>query len=119
MDCDSGCILTILFSAERITHLVNGLDLQAFEGDLARQDIVLRRFAMIRDAACRMSADFRARHADLPWERWEHLGILAYGGTTRRQIEALWHAIEHDLPGVIGAITPLVEPDPFAPDSAA
>ena len=118
MDCDSGCLLTILFSAERIIYLTDGLELSAFESDLPRQDIVLRRFAMIRDAACRMTADFRGQHPEIPWESWTNLGILARGGMTRRQIDTLWHVILHDLPGVIEAITPLVESESVASDNS-
>ncbi len=118
MDCDSGCLLTILFSAERIVFLTNGLDLSAFESDLARQDIVLRRFAMIRDAACRVSAEFRGRHPEVPWENWTNLGIMARGGTTRRQVDTLWRIITHDLPGVVTAIAPLVEADSVASDNS-
>lgn len=88
----------ILDSIEHIEAYVKGINEQAFLKDIQTQDAVARRLEIIGEAASRVSAEFRAKHPDIPWLKIAGLrNVLAheYFGVNLIRV---WGTVQKDLP---------------------
>ncbi len=54
---------------ERISSYLKGLTYPKFLEDKKTQDAVVRNFEIIGEATKNITADFRARYADVPWKK--------------------------------------------------
>jgi uncharacterized protein with HEPN domain len=97
---DPGLYLAhMIESAERVFRYTSGGRQAFFESDLI-QDGVIRNFEVMGEAAKEMPEEYRLAHADIPWRRIMDFRNVLIHGYKRVDLEAVWHTIEHDLPGV-------------------
>jgi len=55
-------------AARRIASYVAGMGYEAFLADTKTQDAVIRNLGVIGEATKNLSAELRARYADIPWK---------------------------------------------------
>lgn len=68
MEREISWFVDILESAERILAKTNSVNYDQFKSDLDLQDIVIRRFEIIGEAAARLGSKFRTRHPEVPYQ---------------------------------------------------
>ena len=76
---------------------MQGYSFGDFEVDIKTQDAVLRRFAIIGEAAKQLPEDVRQQHPDISWKDimgMRDILVHEYGGV---QIETVWDTIAGDL----------------------
>jgi uncharacterized protein with HEPN domain len=91
----------ILESSRRIRIYTIGLTFEDFIADAKTVDAVIRNFEIIGEAANRLPADFKQRHADVDWRRirgFRNRIIHEYFGIDH---EIVWTIILDYLPVVI------------------
>jgi uncharacterized protein with HEPN domain len=62
-------LLDIVEAAGNVTIHVGGLDREGFLGDVTARAAVLHELTVIGEGAARLSEEFRARHATVPWSK--------------------------------------------------
>jgi uncharacterized protein with HEPN domain len=67
MDSDAGSILDIVIACRRLKRFVAGRSREDLDGDELFQYAVLHATALIGEAACRLSLEFRQAHSEIPW----------------------------------------------------
>lgn len=84
----------------RIERYVAGFDRAAFLRDEKTSDSVVRSLEVIGEAASRLPAEFRERHAHIPWGRiigLRHRVVHAYFDV---DLELVWHIVNGELPNL-------------------
>ncbi len=104
-------VLDILIAARHIQAYVAGVDRQAFEQDIMRQDAIIRRIEIIGEAAKRISAEFRAAHPAIPWQQMASMRNRLIHGYDEVSLTIVWDVVQHDIPTLIAQLEPLVPPD--------
>src|SRR4051794_26289655 len=88
----------ILDSAEKIQRYTAGMTFEQFTLDEKTADAVARNFEIIGEAANRLSADFKARHPNIDWDRirgFRNRIVHDYFGIDH---SIVWKIIEDYLP---------------------
>ncbi len=88
-----------------------------FAQDLKGQDAVIRRIAVIGEAAKRLSEEFRTNHPEIPWRGMTGMRDVVIHSYNQVKLVEVWAVIQTDIPALIAQIEPLVPPDtPDEPD---
>ncbi len=101
MDRDISLINDILESALRIQEKTGNLDFTQFSSDVDIQDIVIRRFLVIGEAAGRLSLEFRRHHGKLPYNEMKAMRNVLVHEYDYISKQILWDTIQDDLPSII------------------
>ncbi len=97
----------ILDAIERIQiYTADGRD--AFMADTMIQDAVVRNFEIIGEAAKRLSADLRHRHAEIPWRQAAGFRDVLSHDYVSIDLTIVWNAIESHLPTLREAVRELL-----------
>lgn len=93
--------------AERITHMLNAIQkIRKIVGDTARddfmasavmQDAVLYNFAVLGEAAGRLSQGLRQNNRDIPWGNIIGMRNVLIHDYVKTDFNFVWHAIVNDL----------------------
>jgi uncharacterized protein with HEPN domain len=98
---DQATIADILRARRLVVQFVGGLDGESFVEDLKTQAVMLHEIMIIGEGARRLSDDFQAANASIPW--------LLIAGMRNRVIhqydtvdlEAVWKTVTPDIPALI------------------
>jgi uncharacterized protein with HEPN domain len=104
----------IIDAADGIARFLINLEKEAFLGDELRQSAVLQKLLVIGEAASRLSAEFRIRHADIEWPDIVGLRNIAVHQYFGVSWETVWNTATQDVPGLrerIAAILAAEFPD--------
>ena len=71
-----------------------------FLGDALLQDAVIRNIEIIGEAASRLSPEFAARHAEIPWRDIVGMRHRLIRGYLNVNLVTVWEVIERDLPAL-------------------
>ena len=97
MRSDRERLLDIVEAIERIEkYLVKGR--QAFEHDELLQTWVVHHIQIIGEAATKLSENFRAAHADVPWAEIVAMRNILVHDYFRIDTEIVWQVVERDIP---------------------
>jgi uncharacterized protein with HEPN domain len=91
-----------------IQEFLGGVEENGFLGDPLLQAAIAYKLAIIGEAAGNLSAEFRAAHPVIPWQRIRGLRnhlIHAYGDVDQL---AVWRILQHELPDLLSYIEPLI-----------
>ncbi len=88
----------IVNAADSIARFLNGLEKENFLGDELRQSAVLQKLIVIGEAASRLSADFRTRHAGIEWPDIVGLRNIAVHQYFGVSWETVWNTATLDVP---------------------
>ena len=100
-------ILDILDAIDRITSYVEGTSYEDFLADRKTQDAVTRNIEIIGEAARSLPAEFKERHAEIPWDEivgmrnvivHQYFGILP---------DVVWDVVRNELPALRSQIASL------------
>ena len=112
MSRDDAYLLDILDAARLALQYVRGKTRDQFLEDVQLQDAVIRRLAIIGEAARRVSEPTRLAHAALPWHDMigmRNIVIHEYDGV---DLEVVWDAVARDLEPLIAALEAAIPPSP-------
>jgi uncharacterized protein with HEPN domain len=107
---DDAHLLDILRAARLAIEFRGPADKAEFLEDAKTQSAVLHQLLIIGEAVKRLSPEFRAAHAEVPWKLIAGTRdklIHCYEGV---DLEEVWKMMSSDLPHLIRQI------EPFAPD---
>jgi uncharacterized protein with HEPN domain len=108
---DEAYLLDILLAARKVLQYAGGLSRDAFEQDELVQSAVMRWLTIVGEAACKISPEFQASHADIPWSDMKGLRHRLVHEYFRIQLPIVWDTIQVDLPKLLEQIEPLVPPE--------
>jgi len=98
IDRDKKLIKHILAAIAAIERFTSGKSKEEFVGDEMLSCAVIKKFEIIGEACSRLSGEFQADHANIPWREiigMRNILIHDYFGT---DLEGVWNSIEEDLP---------------------
>ncbi len=114
MSPDLAHVIDMLRAAELITGFVSGVSERSFLADIEKQSAVLYQFAVLGEAANRVSAEFETAHPEVNWPQ-----VVGFRNKILHQYHAVdldivWAIASSELPRVVDALKKLVPVDPNA-----
>ena len=108
MGSDQAYLLDIVQAARLALDYVQDVSRDEFLLDVRLQDSVIRRIAIIGEAARRVSLAMQEAHPAIAWA--EMIGmrnflIHDYGAV---DMEVVWDTVQHNLPDLIAQLEPIV-----------
>ena len=104
-------LVDILEAARLVQTFVTGVDKEMFDADLMRQSAVARQIEIIGEATKRLSAEFKARHADIPWRQMAGMRDILIHAYNHVDLDEVWRTATIAIPSLIEHIEPLVPPE--------
>lgn len=101
MQRDKEAILDIREAIAKILSYTANVTFADFSSNDEKQDAVLRRILIIGEATKRLSPEFRANHANIPWRKMAGMRDVIVHDYNRVDIEAVWDVVQNDLPQLI------------------
>lgn len=96
-------------AAHRVLNFTRGLDAAALGGNEEKLSAVLYQFVFIGEAARRLSEDFRAAHAGIPWRQIIAMRNIITHGYDQVDETKLWQATTTDLPALLAQLETILE----------
>ena len=90
----------MLEAIARIRRYVGRKGRAAFLASPLLQDAVIRNIEIIGEAAGRVSREFAARHAVIPWRDIAGMRHRLIHGYLKVNLETVWQAVRRDLPAL-------------------
>jgi uncharacterized protein with HEPN domain len=112
MSRDDTTLLDIANAARLIQTFIQGMNREAFLGDLKTQSAVLHQVTVIGEAVKRLSPAFRERHPILPWSLMAGMRDHLIHGYDAVDLEEVWKTATHDVPEVLIKLEPLLPQRP-------
>ena len=91
----------MLEAIERIQRYVGRKRRAGFLGDALLQDAVIRNIEIVGEAAGRVSPEFAAQHAEIPWRDIVGMRHRLIHGYLKVNLETVWEVVERDLPALV------------------
>ena len=88
----------ILDAIALVREYTEGLDFEAFAGNLEKQDSVIRRLEIIGEAVKGVPDDVRAKHPAVPWRDIAGARDILIHEYFRVDLEMTWDMVRKDLP---------------------
>jgi uncharacterized protein with HEPN domain len=104
MPHDEVTILDLARAARLVLEFVRGLDRDAFDRDSKTQSAVLHQLLVLGEAVKRLSPDFRAAHATVPWAQIAGMRDKLIHAYDEVDIELVWRTVERDLPPLLNQL---------------
>jgi len=90
----------MLEAIARIRRYVGRKGRAAFLASPLLQDAVIRNIEIVGEAAGRVSREFAARHAAIPWRDIAGMRHRLIHGYLKVNLETVWQAVKRDLPAL-------------------
>lgn len=113
---DLSLLLDMLLAAQDARTFVVGMDAAAFRTSRLHQHAVIRALEVIGEAAGKVSPDFQAAHADIPWREITGMRHRLIHGYAAVDLDLVWSVVGEQLAPPIARLTPLIPPE-GAPDA--
>ena len=101
----------ILKYALRARAHIQGLTLSGFIADEKSQDAASRCLKIMGEASKRISADYRAVHAEIPRARMAGFRDVLAHGYDGLDYQLCWKIIQENVPAVIAQIEAIIPPE--------
>ena len=101
----------IVEAADAIARFIARSSSSEFADDDLTSSAVLQKLSVIGEAAARLSEDFRARKADVPWREiiaFRNIAVYAYFAVDWQMV---WRTATEDAPALRAAIAELLKQD--------
>jgi len=112
MQRDEVTLLDIAKAARLMLVFVQGMTKGAFLDDLKTQSSVLYQLIVMGEAVKRLSHEFRAQHADIPWSLIAGMRDHLIHGYDIVDWDEVWKTATSDVPGLLAQIEPLLPTEP-------
>jgi uncharacterized protein with HEPN domain len=90
----------IVDAIEHTRTVMEGVSMEAFEGDLTRRRVVERNIEIMSEASRRLPDDMKGRYAEIPWKDIAGIGNVLRHDYERVIPDALWKVVHDDLPSL-------------------
>jgi len=107
---DLDYVIDILSAARLIQTFLVGRNRSEFEIDLMCQSAVIRQLEIIGEATKRLSATFRDKHPDIPWQKMAGMRDILIHAYDAVDLDEVWNAANQSIPRLIEQLEPLVSP---------
>ena len=104
MSRDNAHLRDILDSALAIRRYLEGIGREQFEGNVEKQDAVIRRFEIMGEAARRLSPEVQAALPEIPWRFVTGMRNLLIHDYDDVDTGTLWETAQNDLPSLIARL---------------
>lgn len=104
----------MLGAIARIREYVGRTRRAGFLRNALLQDAVIRNIEIVGEAAGRVSAEFTAANAAIPWREIVGMRHRLIHGYLEVNLDTVWEVVERDLPALEASLRALVEPSPPA-----
>jgi uncharacterized protein with HEPN domain len=111
---DPAYVEHMLEAIARIRRYVGRKRRAGFLGDALLQDAVIRNIEIIGEAASRLSPEFAAQHAQIPWRDIVGMRHRLIHGYLNVNLVTVWEVIERDLPALAPRLRVLLGVAPAA-----
>lgn len=108
---DTLYLVHMLETARKAATKVSGLDQAQFLADENLQLACVHLVQTIGEAASRVSAEGRARHATIPWRQVIGMRHRVVHDYLAVDLEIVWQVVTGDLPALIAALERIVPPE--------
>jgi len=108
---DDAYLLDMLLAARKVLEFVEDISADMFLSDELVQNAVMRQIQIIGEAAAKVSDEFQAAHANIPWREIVGMRNRLVHEYFHIIPERIWGVVESDIPDLIRLIEPLVPPD--------
>jgi uncharacterized protein with HEPN domain len=105
----------MLEALERIRRYVGRKRRAGFLGDTLLQDAVIRNIEIVGEAASRVSPEFAAQHAEIPWRAIVGMRHRLIHGYLKVNLHTVWEVVERDLPALAPRFRALLGVAPALP----
>ena len=105
---DEAVLLDVARAAQLVLEFRGGLDKAAFLDDLKTQSAILHQLMVMGEAVRRLSAEFRARHPQVPWTLITGMRDKLIHGYDIVDLEQVWQTAVKDVPELLSLLEPLV-----------
>jgi uncharacterized protein with HEPN domain len=112
---DTDYLQHMLQAIERINRYVHAEGENGFQQDTKTQDAVIRNIEIIGEAANRVSAEFAAKHDEIPWQDIAGMRHRLVHGYFQVNLSTVWNVVARELPGFEVQIRVLLQ-EPNAQD---
>jgi uncharacterized protein with HEPN domain len=103
-DKQEGLLRDVLDSARQIRTYLSGSDFTAFNGNVEKQDAVLRRFEIVGEAASRLSPETQRLFPELPFRSMRGMRNIIAHDYGEVDLTLVWKTATADLPAVIATL---------------
>ena len=90
----------MLEAIARIKRYVGRKRRAGFLRDALLQDAVIRNIEIVGEAASRLSPEFAARHAEIPWRDIVGMRHRLIHGYLKVNLDTVWEVVKRDLPAL-------------------
>jgi len=115
MQWDEATLLDIAEAARSVIAFVAGMAKKEFLYDLKTRSAVLYQLLVVGEAVKRLSREFRAQHADIPWSLIAGMRDQLIHGYDMVDWDEVWKTAMSDVPDLLAKIEPLLPGKPEEP----
>ncbi len=108
MSPDDTYLLDILDSARLALHYIQGKSEEEFRRDFQLQDSIIRRLAVIGEAARRVSKGTRERWPDIAWQSMIAMRNVMIHDYDEIDLVIVWDTVQGDLPKLVEQLEKIV-----------
>jgi uncharacterized protein with HEPN domain len=95
---DDATAADILLAAQAVQDFVAGMTKELFLDDFKTQCAVLQQIIVLGEATKRLSAAFRAKHSQIPWEDIAGMRDRCVHGYDQVDVEIVWQVTQEHAP---------------------
>jgi uncharacterized protein with HEPN domain len=107
---DDAWLLDMLHACEHAHRYTTGVSGAAFLADEMRQDAILRQLTILGEAAKQVSAEYRAAHPEISWQKIAGFRDVVVHQYFRVHLPEVWRIVTEDLVGLQRNLESLVPP---------
>lgn len=111
MQRDQAYILDIREASRLAMQYVSGKTYEDFLSDIQCQDAVIRRIALIGEAARRVSEETRKEHSKLPWREMVSMRNLVIHEYDDIDLAVVWDTVNKSLRELMTLLDDVLPPD--------
>lgn len=113
-DRDNACLHDMMLAARQVSHYMDGVDRDRFDGDRMLQDAVVRQLTVFGEAAGGVSEERRALITDIPWHRVVGLRNRIVHDYRHVRLDIVWDVASNHIPELLvrlERLAPLQSPE--------
>lgn len=105
---DDATLVDIAEAARLIGEFAADMDKSAFDKDRKTQSAVLHQLMIIGEAVKRLTPEYKALHAEIPWSQIAGMRDFLIHAYHAVDLDEVWNTVTKDVPALLAAITPLL-----------